>query len=211
MKSNKLPFFVATVCLALCQTTVASATTLELTGGTLYDTDYHFGGMGSGRGIGFVADEAFTMNTFGIDIGVQAANSVQYKFELFASTDGHTAGSLLASTNFLLAAGNGWQDFAFNYSFTAGSAYVLNFARVDSQWLTGNLGTHYSWEPSAHIDYGVLSIVEGFEADPADNYNPLVIHTRLNYNSSVPDSGSILVLLTLGSVALVGAARRRRA
>ena len=189
----------------------ALADAIQMTGGTHYSASYDNGGMGSGRGIGFVANSSFDMSSFGIDISVLSATSDLYKFDVFASTDGHSAGSLLTSTSFNLAVGNGWQDFAFNYSFVAGNAYVINFARLGGGHL-GTLGTHYSWEPSAHINYGVLSIVEGFEAEPPQNDNPLVMHTRMNYTAgstnNVPDHGSTLLLLAGGFCGMIAFARR---
>jgi hypothetical protein len=161
----------------------ANASIIEMDKGTLYTTTYNYGGMGSGRGIGFNVNESFQMSFLGMKLGVKSsAVGKSYKFDIYSSVDGRTAGSLLDSKSFNLTVSEGWFDVAFNYVFKAGSSYVINFTGVDGA-LSSGLGTIYSWEPSSHFNYGKLSTVEGFEGAFPNNANPLSAHFRINTNA----------------------------
>jgi hypothetical protein len=157
-----------------------NAATIAITQGNLFSSSYAIGGMGSGRGIGISVSSSFKISSLGINLSVlPSATSGKYKFEIYDSTDGHTVGSSLYNKEFTLSEGNGWRDIAFNFSFTAGSSYVINFARTDGASLNG-LGTMYSWEPSSHFNYGSFSTVEGFEASLPNPENPLSVHFRMD-------------------------------
>ncbi|MBL8820270.1 MAG: PEP-CTERM sorting domain-containing protein [Planctomyces sp.] len=145
-------------------------------------------------------------------ISSPAAAAPLYTFELFSSSNGHTAGSLLAATTFNLVTGTGYQDKAFSYSLNAGSYYVINFSRVDNGHLTG-LGTKYSWEdPGSFVpyNYGILTMLEGFEGSSPSSPNPLIPHMRLGYGShaAVPEPASMAVW-GLGAIGIAVAHRRR--
>lgn len=196
---------VALVGLVLSVSSFANAGLIELDEGNLYSANYN-SGMGTGRGIGFEVNDNFHMSELGIDLNVtSAAISALYEFEIFSSTDGHTSGSLLDSINFNLTKGIGWVDFAFDFDFQAGSFYVVNFSRVDNAILSG-LGTKYSWEPSSHFNYGILSTVEGFEGSTPNNSNPLSTHFRMETESTSVPEPSTLAIFALG---IMGLASRR--
>jgi hypothetical protein len=158
---------------------------LTLDQGRLFTPDLQLRGMGSGRGLGFHADENFSMNSFAIKLSVQAAATVpEYQFDIYSSTDGHDVGGLLASTTFFLVEGVGYELQPFVYDFVAGSHYVINFSRVDGVSLNDQpIGTSYSWEdPGTYVpfDYGVLTLIEGFEGSFPIASNPLIPHVRFS-------------------------------
>jgi hypothetical protein len=131
----------------------AKASTITIDQGPPFIASYDNGGMGNGRGVSFLANQNFSITSMGVDLSVPASNSTNYVYQIYASTNGHDVGSLLSSVTFQLGAGNGYRDQAFNFNFSTGSYYVVNFARQDGQYL-GNLGTHYVWEgASSAINY----------------------------------------------------------
>lgn len=195
----------------------AHASVIQMDQGALYSASYSYNGMGSGRAVGFSADQNFSITSAGIDLGVLGgAIGVSYVFDIYSSTNGHGAGSVLASTTFNdLSLGEGWVDRGLSFNFSAGSFYVLDFARVDGQHLD-DLGTHYSWEdqnpPGRPVSYGPLTVLEGFEGTPPDNSNPLIPHMRFNADVAggvVPEPASwALMIVGFGGM---GAVLRRRA
>jgi len=179
----------------------ANAGLIQLDEGNLFSAN-HGGGMGTGRGIGFEVNNNFHMSELGIDLDVTStAISALYEFEIFSSTDGHTSGSLLDSTNFNLTEGIGWVDFSFDFDFLSGNFYVINFSRVDDAALVG-IQTKYSWEPSSHFNYGHLSTVEGFEGATPNNSNTLSAHFRIKTESASVPEPSTFVIFALGIMGL---------
>lgn len=189
----------------------AEATVITIDQGTAYSANYDNGGMGQGRGVSFLADETFSISSVGLNLSVPSANSTVYQYQIFSSVDGHTAGSLLASTDFTLSAGNGFRDQPLAFTFNAGSYYAVNFARKDGSRLDP-LGTLYVWElldgVSAAVDYGPFTVVEGFEGSPPNNGNPLIAQTRFTIGAAVPEPATWAMMI--GGFGLVGGAMRRR-
>lgn len=189
-------------------TASAYADVVKLDGGIAYSTtSYEVGGMGGGRGIGFKANDSFSTSAVGIDVSlIGNANASPYQFQLYSSTDGHTAGTLLKTATFSFNLGNGYQDAAFAYDFQKNTYYVLNFLSAVNQ--LGSVGTMYSWEGSSPINYGIVSVIDGFEGANPSNYNPLIPHMRLTTAASadVPEPGTVVLM----GLALVGFAARRK-
>ncbi len=193
----------------------AQANVIQMDQGALYSSGYDYNGMGSGRGVGFSANQNFSITSAGIDLGVHGgALGGSYVLAIYSSTDGHDAGSVLASTTFSnLSIGEGWVDRGLSFTFQAGSFYVIDFARTDGQHLD-DLGTIYSWEdlvPAGRpVTYGPLTVLEGFEGATPNSSNPLIPHMRFDgsLGGAVPEPAS-WALMILGFVG-VGAALRRR-
>jgi hypothetical protein len=191
----------------------AQADILQFDQGGLYSPSYDYGGMGTGRGIGFVVDQDFSITSVGINLGVnQDALGAEYVFSIYSSTNGSDAGSVLASTSFNdLALGEGWVDRALNFSFSTGSFYVVNFGRADDGYLQ-SLGTIYSWEDqgAAPFDYGPLTVLDGFEGAPPNNGNPLVPHMRFNASVGAVPEPATWAMMIVGFGAVGASIRSRR-
>lgn len=196
---------------AVAGATSVSAAVITVDQGPAYQSSYDNGAMGSGRGISFLATQNFSITSLGVDLSVLSTDATSYAYQIYSSTDGHSAGSLLASTTFQLTAGTGYRDQALNFAFNAGSYYLVNFKRVDGQNL-GSLGTHYAYEDAtSQISYGPFTVVEGFEGTPINNSNPLIIYTRFNTtqaNAAVPEPATWAMMI--GGFGLVGASMRYR-
>lgn len=207
--------YVLSALAAVASATSLSAAVVTIDQGAPYQSGYDNGGMGNGRGVSFIANQDFSISSIGVDLNVLLANTTNYTYQIFASTDGHNVGSLLSSVAFQLGAGSGYRDQAISYAFTAGQYYVVNFARIDNAALGSNLGTHYVWEnlggQSAAVNYGPLTVVEGFEGSPPNNSNPLIPLTRFNTGASttaVPEPATWAMMI--GGFGAVGGAMRYR-
>ena len=207
MKKSLLAVFV----LFLCCLSSAHAAVVTMDQGDLYSTQYYgVGTMGGGRGIGFTVMTDFHMNTIGIDLGVPFnTGSALYEFDIFESLDGNTAGILLATTQFTLSQGEGWQDFALAFDFLSGKSYVINFTGANMSGLPAEFGVMYSWEPSALVNYGILGMVQGFEGAFPNNGNPLVPHFRINYTTQSVPEPQTLALFAFGLAGMGFAFRKK--
>ena len=202
------------VVMGLTAPSVARADVITLDAGQLHSTNYLHGQVGWGRGFGFLTDETFTLSAVALDLSVGVADGTLYQHEVFGSTNGHAAdlGLLASSTPFTLAAGTGYQDQALSFTFNAGSHYVINFSRVDNDSLGSNIGAHYSPEdPGTFVphDYGILTMLDGFEGATPDSFNGFIPHARLTFDAAatpIPEPAS----LTLVGLGLATLARRRR-
>ena len=192
---------------------LVSAAVITIDQGEVFSANYDNGGMGNGRGVSFLANENFTISSIGFDLSVISTDATNYVYQIFSSTNGSDAVSILDFVTFNLTAGEGYRDQAFGFTFNSGSHYLVNFARADGAHL-GDLGTHYVWEDlngvSAAINYGPLTVVEGFEGSPPNNSNPLIAFTRFNAGTPAVPEPATWAFMIFGFGAIGGAMRRQR-
>ncbi len=158
----------------------ANATIIDAHGPVFYGV---FGGVGTGRAQGFVADSDFSVSGIGIygDLIAQSFDIVVY-----SSVDGLSAGAVLATASDTVGGtGMGWNDIALDFDFIMGNFYVVNWRPTVSNASWGII-EYYRDNVLPHT-VGPLTLLEGFEgynAQNADNF----LHPRLRYitATSVP-------------------------
>lgn len=163
---------------------IASATSLELNSGSLFGNST---AVGSGRGISFHADSAFSIDSVGI-FGDLFAES--YDVVIYSSTDGHQANSILTSaTADVGGIGHTWNDIAINFSFTLGDYYVLNWRPSD-----GGSGVNGGWanlslyrDAGLPVSVGPTTLIDGLVGFSAGDFsNNLHPNLRINATTVVP-------------------------
>ena len=133
---------------------------------------------GTGRAIGFQADEDFTITSVGITAALLYES---FDVVIYDSPDGHSAGAVLYATSGMTGGtGFGWNDLAATFSFNAGQYYVVNWRPTDggsSDWVEPP-GVDYYHDNGLPYTTGPITIVEGFEGFDADNaanlYHPFL-------------------------------------
>lgn len=191
------------ICFPLAQ---AQAAVVELNAGPHYESG---GTGGSGRGIGFLANQDFTMNAFGIYADLL---SLSFDVDIYSSSDGHAANTLLDTfTANLNAQGFGWYDIATDFNFVNGNYYVVNWSPTnnDSSWEgTTDPGIDYYYDTEAPYNFGIITLVEGFEGSFPNSGNPLYPHSRITFNA---EQGPVIpepATMTLFGIGIAGIASR---
>jgi hypothetical protein len=169
--------FLSIVITLLCVTGVQAAY-IEVNSGSYYG---YFSGMGTGRGQGILANQTFSVNSIGIQANL---TSELYDIVIYSSSDGHTAGDLLAINSAVLGGtGAGWNDIPINFTFVANSHYVVNFRPNDGTFGLGYPSQSYDNNTMAYyhddalpITIGPLTLIEGIEGynaqSPTNTLNP---------------------------------------
>ena len=125
------------------------------------------GSQGSGRAIGFRADRDFRLNAVSIK-----ATLIEQSFDvvIHESTDGHTAGSVLATYS-ATTGGTGfdWNVIPVSFKFKDGNYYVVNW-RPTSPLTWGTTVDYYN-DSGLPFTTGPVTIVEGFEGSNPDASN----------------------------------------
>ena len=170
------------------------------------------GGESSGRGQGFEMLADTSVNSIGIEANL---NRLSYTIDIFTSTNGRSAGALLASfTRTLGGNGFGWYDMALKYTFSANSFYVVNWRpSTGGDWVVqagnvGNSGVAYYNDNALPETDGPFRLVEGFAGSTPNRANSLHPSMRYGVGATVPLPASLPLLI--GGVGLLGFVGRRR-
>jgi hypothetical protein len=196
----------------------ANPITIDIHDGRQFSPDYDYGAMGTGRGFGFQATVTFRLSAIASDLGVQNAADSLFVFEIFGSSDGKSIDQSLLATSipFMVQPGTGYQGQLFPFTFGAQQHYLVNFRRLDGLEFGSNLGTRYSWEDLGVFlprDYGLITLIEGFEGVAPHPNNPLIPHMRLTAESvgaPIPEPTTVVMLGTGLAAMTVRNWRRRK-
>ena len=165
-------------------------------------------GPGSLRGIGFLANSAFSISNVGLysDIG-----STSYDINIYSSSNGSDITGLLASTSATVGgAGLQWYDVALSFSFLTSNFYAIEWATTSGSTIPGGSGSyfHYAFDSNLPLTTGPVTLLDGFASSSgfSNLLHPLL---RVNVVESVPEPVT-LVLMSLGLAGL-GFSRKRKA
>jgi hypothetical protein len=172
----------------------------------LHSTDFFgiAGGEGDGRGVSFLANTDFTIDSIGIQADLIERS---YDIIIWSSTDGGQANAVLDSTTVTRGgSGFGFYDVPFDFSFDGGSYYALLWRPSEfGAWVGAGGMTFYSDEPAPTV-VGPATVINGFEGFNAENFsNILQPNLRVNVVeevSPVPEPETLGLLL--GGLALLG-------
>ncbi len=129
-------------------------------------------GAGSGRAIGFHADQSFSINSLGISGDITPEN---YDVIIYDSPDGHTAGTeLFGVTAPSGGLGYAWNDIIFPapFDFIGGNYYVISWRPSDGGYNDWGWIDYYDDSGLPYTIEGATLVegFEGFNAENADNY-----------------------------------------
>jgi len=144
----------------------------------------YFGAVGSGRGIGFQADAAFTVDSVGFYGNL---NQESFDVVIFSSTNGNQANSILTSSTAVVGGtGIGWNEISINYSFNAGDYYVLNWRPTNISTDTWGAAAFYrdSVLPAVIGEGDLVTLINGVEGFGAENFSN-TLHPNLRVNTVV--------------------------
>ena len=209
MSFNRRAGWIGLVALALCAAE-ARADTLKLNGGGSSLT--LTGGEGLGRGMGVLMLEDFDLDGIGIRADLKA---LSFTVEVFASTNGSDAGSLIASASATRGgAGSQWWDIDLDLTLDGGSYYVLLWRPTSStsNWVDDyGSGLKYYYDTTLPKEVGSFKLIDGVEGI-SSQFNFLNgLHADLRVKGSTvqnPEPGTI-VFLSLGAAGFLLIRRRR--
>ncbi len=166
------------------------------------------GGEGRGRGVGILADSDFSITSLGI-----FGDLLQQSFDaqVYSSVDGSSADSLLASSTATVGGtGDGWNDIAINFSFTAGNYYVLHWRPTTDSNNWANTLDYYN-DSALPSSIGPLTLVDGVEGYNADRFSNF-LHPNLRIglvSNGIPEPGTMLIWSMFGCLGLSVSRRKR--
>ncbi|MGR3323411.1 MAG: VPLPA-CTERM sorting domain-containing protein [Pseudooceanicola sp.] len=194
---------------ALAAAPEAEAALIDFHGESAYNGG---GGAGTGRGIGFLADEDFAISSFGI---YHNLNNVSHSVKIYSSTNGTSVGALLNSASTTMGGGLGWYDMAISQSFSAGSYYYISWEGTaqDSGWAGSYSPGTYFFDSGLPYDVGVAKLIDGAIGNQTFGYSfGNLVHANFRVDTApaapeVPLPAGLPLLLT--AMAGLGLARRR--
>ncbi|NRA28735.1 MAG: VPLPA-CTERM sorting domain-containing protein [Parvularculaceae bacterium] len=190
----------------------ASAETIVIDGGQGQSI---FGGEGRGRGISFIANQDFSIDSAGIFFDLL---NESFDVLIYSSTNGSDTVALLESESAVVGgSGSAWYDISVDFDFLAGNYYFVGFQPSDlgtSDWSGGN-GFYESDSAVLPLDLGVLTAIDGAEGNQADGWGfANTLHPVIRFNgvdsAAVPLPAAPLLMLT-GLAGLAAAQRKKKA
>lgn len=193
-------------------TGAAQATILQMNSG-VGGADNGSSGEGEGRGIGFLANSSFNIDSVGIKWNLVQQS---YDAQIFASTNGSDLGAQLASASAIVGgAGDTNNDIAINFSFNAGSHYVLIWSPTDlgdNDWSAGTTVDAYFFDSSLPATNGPVTLINGFEGNGSGTGGGFdnSLHPNMYVNIVDVPEAATLALFGLGLAGLGVTVRRRK-
>lgn len=181
----------------------ASAAPIVVNSGDFVSTS---DGEGGGRAQGIQATSAFSISSLGIFGDLEL---LSFDVVIYASTNGSDVGAVLETSSAIVGGtGNGWNDIPINFSFIAGSFYVVNWRpTIDNPGNWANTLDFYD-DSALPVDVGPITLLEGIEGFTADN-SANAVHASFRYDIVAPEPASVM-LFGLGVAGLCAARRWRQ-
>ncbi|GAA0858899.1 PEP-CTERM sorting domain-containing protein [Aliiglaciecola litoralis] len=205
MKNKFLKTTIAGIVLsASCLFNVANAGVVELNSGN-FCCSISGGSAGDGRGISFLANEDFSVDSIGFQ--AEVLDSL-FEVVIWGSIDGHQVTNVLASAtkNF----GNsslGWNDMDLDFDFMESTYYAIGFRMADLSHLSNGIASLPYYQDNGlplAINQPSITLIDGFEGFAASSFSNS-LHPNMRMNVAVPEPSTLAIF----ALSLMGLATRR--